>query len=120
MITNTAKRTAIRFMQPPFVVILRLRSVHVDGQRRLRGPVWYRFSEAATEGCKQRRPMKFEALLRAHGFMKTERPPEMWEATELRSGRFLAIRRHELGSTERARREITDGGSTVRLYPSHW
>jgi hypothetical protein len=24
--------------------------------------------------------MKFEALLLAHGFMKTERPPEIWEA----------------------------------------
>ena len=24
--------------------------------------------------------MKFDSLLRAHGFMKTERPPEMWEA----------------------------------------
>lgn len=24
--------------------------------------------------------MKFDALLRAHGFMKTERPPEMWMA----------------------------------------
>lgn len=24
--------------------------------------------------------MRFEALLRAHGFMKTEQPPQMWEA----------------------------------------
>jgi hypothetical protein len=24
--------------------------------------------------------MKFDALVRAHGFMKTERPPELWEA----------------------------------------
>lgn len=24
--------------------------------------------------------MRFEALVRAHGFMKTERPPEIWEA----------------------------------------
>jgi len=34
--------------------------------------------------------MKFEALLRAHGFMNTERPPELWEAdTELE--RFVPL-----------------------------
>lgn len=35
-------------------------------------------------------PLAFEALVRAHGFMKTERPPEMWEA-DTDDVRFLPL-----------------------------
>ena len=34
--------------------------------------------------------MKFDALLRAHGFMKIERPPEMWEA-DTEDVRFIPL-----------------------------
>ena len=34
--------------------------------------------------------MRFEALLRAHGFMKVERPPEIWEA-DTEDVRFLPL-----------------------------
>ena len=34
--------------------------------------------------------MKFDAILRAHGFMRTERPPELWEA-DTRDELFLPM-----------------------------
>jgi hypothetical protein len=35
-------------------------------------------------------PLAFDALIRAHGFMRTERPPEIWEA-DTEDVRFLPL-----------------------------
>jgi hypothetical protein len=35
-------------------------------------------------------PLRFDALIRAHGFMRTERPPEIWEA-DTEDVRFIPL-----------------------------